>query len=110
MSSPMIRMALLVGVTYDADPHVVEKILLDVAAKEPLISDQQPPAVRFIEYADNSINFELLFWIDVRQTPRRKVRSALYFAIFEKLKKAGIEIPYPQRDLHIRSSDLKQFN
>ena len=110
MSSPMIRMALLVGVTYDADPHVVEKILLDVGAKEPLVSDHEPPAVRFIEYADNSINFELLFWIDVRQTPRRKVRSALYFAIFEELKKAGIEIPYPQRDLHIRSSDLKQFN
>ena len=110
MSSPMIRIDLMVGVTYDTDPHEVEKILLEVAGKEPLISDHQPPAVRFIEYADNSINFELLFWIDVRQTPRRKVRSALYFAIFEELKKAEIEIPYPQRDLHIRSSDLKQFS
>ena len=106
----MIRMALLVGVTYDADPRLVEKILLDVAENESLVADHQPSAVRFIEYADNSINFELLFWVDVRHTPRRKVRSALYFAIFEELKKAGIEIPYPQRDLHIRSSDLKQLN
>jgi small-conductance mechanosensitive channel len=56
-----------------------------------------------VEYADNSINFELLIWIDVRQTPRRRVRSNLYFVIFEELAKAGIEIPYPQRDVHVRS-------
>jgi small-conductance mechanosensitive channel len=61
------------------------------------------PAVRFVEYADNSINFELLVWINVRKTPRRMVRSNLYFVIFEELSKAGIEIPFPQRDLHIRS-------
>jgi len=108
LSSPMIRIALLVGVSYNADPSVVEKILLDVASAEPLVADHQPPVVRFVEYADNSINFELLFWIDIRETPRRKVRSALYFAIFGELKKAGIEIPFPQRDLHLRSSELKQ--
>jgi small-conductance mechanosensitive channel len=56
-----------------------------------------------VGYGDNSINFELLFWIDVRQTARRLVRSNLYFAAFEALKVAGIEIPFPQRDLHIRS-------
>ena len=109
LTSPMIRIELLVGVSYNADPRVVEKIMLDAASAEPLVADHQPPVVRFVEYADNSINFELLFWIDVRETPRRKVRSALYFAIFDELKKAGIEIPYPQRDLHIRSSDLKQL-
>ena len=110
LSSPMIRIELLVGVSYNADPRVVEKILLDVASADPSVSDHQAPVVRFVEYADNSINFELLFWIDVRETPRRKVRSDLYFAIFDELKKAGIEIPYPQRDLHLRSSELKQLN
>jgi len=54
-------------------------------------------------YGDSSINFELLVWIDVRKTPRRKVRSNLYFVIFEELAKGGIEIPFPQRDVHIRS-------
>ncbi len=110
LTSPMIRIELLVGVSYNADPRVVEKILLDAASAEPSVADHQPPVVRFVEYADNSINFELLFWIDVRETPRRKVRSDLYFAIFDELKKAGIEIPYPQRDLHLRSSELKQLN
>nr|MDJ0885462.1 mechanosensitive ion channel [Desulfobacterales bacterium] len=103
LSSSFIRMDLLVGVGYDADPREVEKILMDVATAEPLVSDFRAPAVRFVEYGDNSINFELLFWIDVRKTARRRVRSELYFAIFETLKAAGIEIPFPQRDLHIRS-------
>jgi small-conductance mechanosensitive channel len=110
LTSPMIRIAVPVGVSYDADPRVVEKILLDVASKEPMVTDYQKPVVRFVEYGDNSINFDLLVWIDVRETPRRKLRSGLYFTIFDELKKAGIEIPFPQRDLHIRSSDLKQLN
>jgi small-conductance mechanosensitive channel len=103
LSSAFIRMDLSVGVSYDADPQEVERILLDVAAAEPLVSDYRDPAVRFVAYGDNSINFELLFWIDVRRTPRRRVRSALYFKIFEALRQAAIEIPFPQRDLHIRS-------
>jgi small-conductance mechanosensitive channel len=75
-----------------------------------MVTDYQSPVVRFKEYGDNSINFDLLVWIDVRETPRRKLRSGLYFAIFDELKKAGIEIPFPQRDIHLRSSDLKELN
>ncbi len=104
LSSPMIRIELPVGVSYGADPREVEKILLTVAEQEPLVSKHKPPAVRFVEYGDNSINFELLIWIDVRKTARRLVRSALYFAIFEELRRANIEIPFPQRDIHIRST------
>ncbi len=102
LSSPLIRIELLVGVSYKADPRQVEKILLAAAESEPEVNKIHRPAVRFVEYGDNSINFELLVWIDVRKTPRRSVRSNLYFVIFEELAKAGIEIPFPQRDVHIR--------
>ncbi len=102
LSSPMIRLDLDVGVSYDADPRQVEEILVDAAKKEPLVARYRRPEVRFVAYGDNSINFQLLFWIDVRTTARRRVRSALYFTIFDALKAAGIEIPFPQRDLHIR--------
>jgi len=78
-------------------------ILLVAAENEPLVDKSHTPAVRFVEYADNSINFQLLVWIDVRKTPRRRIRSNLYFVIFEEFVKAGIEIPFPQRDVHIRS-------
>ena len=104
LGSPLVRIDVPVGVSYEADPRKVSRILLDAAATEPLVSKQKAPAVRFVEFGDSSINFELLVWIDVRSTPRRKVRSDLYFAIFEALAQAGIEIPFPQRDLHIRST------
>jgi small-conductance mechanosensitive channel len=103
LSSPMIRIELPVGVSYNADPQKVQEILLAIAEKEPLVEKRHKPEVRFKEYADSSLNFELLIWINVRKTPRRKVRSALYFEIFEAFKKAGVEIPFPQRDIHIRS-------
>ena len=102
LSSTMIRIELPVGVSYNADPREVERILLEVAEQEPLVSKYKSPVVRFIEYGDSSINFELLIWIDVGKVPRRQVRSALYFAIFDEFKRAGIEIPFPQRDINIR--------
>jgi small-conductance mechanosensitive channel len=103
LSSPLIRIQVPVGVSYNADPRHVEQIMIEVAEKEPLVSKNEKPQVRFVEYGDSSINFELLVWIDVRAVPRRRVRSALYFAIFDEFKKAGIEIPFPQRDVHVRS-------
>jgi len=103
LSSSLTRISLPVGVSYNADPRQVEMILLAVVEREPLISSRKEPAVRFVEYADNSINFELLIWIDIRNVARRRVRSNLYFAIFDEFKAAGIEIPFPQRDVHIRT-------
>jgi small-conductance mechanosensitive channel len=103
LTSPLIRIELPVGVSYNANPRQVEKILVAAAENEPLVEKTHRPVVRFVQYADNSINFELLVWIDVRKTPRRRIRSNLYFVIFEEFAKAGIEIPFPQRDVHIRS-------
>ncbi len=103
LGSPLIRISVPVGVAYDADPRQVEEILLEAARNEPLVSKQKQPGVVFSAYGDNSINFDLLVWIDVRAVAARMVRSKLYFAIFDALKAAGIEIPFPQRDLHIRS-------
>jgi small-conductance mechanosensitive channel len=103
LTSPLIRIELPVGVSYNADPRQVEKILLAAAQNETEVDKSHEPAVRFVAYADNSINFELLVWIDVRTTPRRRVRSNLYFVIFEELAKAGIEIPFPQRDIHVHT-------
>ncbi|MGD9211767.1 MAG: mechanosensitive ion channel [Desulfobacteraceae bacterium] len=103
LTSPLMRMELPVGVSYSTDPKEVSEIMVDIAIKEPLVSNQKKPVVRFVGYGDNSINFELLFWIDARATARRKVRSALYYSIFDALKEANIEIPFPQRDVYVRS-------
>jgi small-conductance mechanosensitive channel len=103
LSSPMIWSGMNVGVSYGSDPREVERILLEVADREPMVSRDLPPRVLFTEFADSSLNFRLLFRMDVRRYGEGLVKSALYFATFQEFKKAGIEIPFPQRDIHIRT-------
>jgi small-conductance mechanosensitive channel len=103
LSDPLIRIHIPVGVSYSSNPQEVEEILLKAAAESERVSKVKDPEVWFAEYGDSSLNFELLVWIDVRAVSENKVRSDLYYTIFEALAAAGIEIPFPQRDLHIRS-------
>ena len=103
LSSPMIRIDVAFGVSYSSDPRQIEKIVLETAEKEAEATVYKKPEIRFMGYGDNSIDFQLLVWIDVRKTARRAIRSRLYFAMFEAFGKEGIEIPFPQRDLHFRS-------
>ncbi len=103
LGSPLICITVPVGVSYNANPREVERILLAAAQAEPTISKEKPPVVRFDTYGDNAINFNLMVWINVKTTPERMVRSSLYFTIFDELAKAGIEIPFPQRDVHLRT-------
>ena len=94
-----------IGVSYDADPREVRDILLEVAAAEKMIIDHPAPLVRFREFGASSLDFELRAWIrDPWAVPA--VRSDLLFGIWYALKDRGIEIPFPQRDLHIRSGEL----
>ncbi|HTR63957.1 MAG TPA: mechanosensitive ion channel domain-containing protein, partial [Candidatus Binataceae bacterium] len=104
-SNPNVRVHVPVGVSYDASPTEVRAILERVAASVPVIEHLPAPEVRFKEFGDNSLNFELLVWANVRINPPEKVISVLNFAIFEALKEAGIEIPFPQRDVRIRSAE-----
>lgn len=101
-TSPLVRIHLPVGVSYKSNPAKVKEILLEVAAHNEMTSREHDPLVRFMEYADSSLNFELLVWIDVRTTPSEDAKSSLYFTLFEEFKKHGIEIPFPQRDVHMK--------
>jgi small-conductance mechanosensitive channel len=103
LSSPTVWISLPVGVSYGSDPRQIERILLEVAAKEPMVSKLEAPRVLFTEFADSSLNFDLVVCIDVRLYAERVVKSNLYFAILEEFKKAGIEIPFPQREVHVRA-------
>ncbi len=103
LTSPLVRVHIPVGVSYGADPQEVRKILVQCAEKQSYVSQYEKPRVWFCEFADSSINFELLVWADIRRISENEIRSRLYFVIFEVLQAAGIEIPFPQRDIHIRS-------
>ncbi len=99
------RVDLSVGVSYSADPRKVQEILLTAAKEEAMVLESPAPDVIFASYGDNSIDFELRVWIDDAWLIPN-VKSALYFNIWYKLAEAGIEIPFPQRDLHVRSGEL----
>jgi small-conductance mechanosensitive channel len=103
LTTPMIRIRIPFGVSYSADPHDVERVVLEMAEKETSLVSYRKPEIRFTGYGDSSIDFELLVWMDIRKNARDFVISRLYFGMFDALKDAGIEIPFPQRDLHIRS-------
>ncbi len=103
LTSPEICIQVPVGVSYDADPQDVARILTAVAGKNPHILQKHKPEAWFTQYGDSSINFDLLVWIDVRKWSEKAIRSQLYYEIFTALAEAGIEIPFPQRDIHIRS-------
>lgn len=98
-----VRISLRLGVSYDSDPKTVRDLLLQIAAQHSDVLSDPAPEVIFRDFGDSSLDFELRVWtIRQVQTPSR-LRSDLYFAVFEALQNAGIEIPFPQRDLHVRS-------
>lgn len=98
-----VRFRVPVGVAYGSDARQVEKLLLEVARENPEVLQQPAPKVWFREFGDSSLNFELLAWNSSLLHRKGQFISDLNFAIYEKFKQHGIEIPFPQRELHIRS-------
>ena len=98
-----VRFGIPVGVSYKEDPAKIKEILLKVAAAHKGVLKKPAPEVLFVQYGDSSLDFDLKVWTN-RYTDRPIVlKSELYYSIFEKFKEHNVEIPYPQRDLHIRS-------
>lgn len=92
-----------VGVSYKSDPKIVKKILLDVAEENNGVLKNPSPQVLFDSFGDSSLNFHLRVWTSDYTARPNILKSQLYYAIFKKFGEAGVEIPFPQRDLHVRS-------
>lgn len=95
------RIDLKIGVAYGTEPERVLKLLKEVALNTPRIEKEPEPAVVFRGFGDSSLNFELRCW--VLSSVDVESESDLGVAAEAALRKAGIEIPFPQRDLHLRS-------
>ncbi|MCA0971872.1 mechanosensitive ion channel [Halobacillus litoralis] len=107
-SDKVMRLVIPVGVAYGSDVQLVRELLLQVAKDEaevsPSVRGLPEPFVNFKEFGDSSLNFELFVWIS-DPTLVIKLRSAMNFRIDEIFRKHNVEIPFPQRDLHVRSID-----
>lgn len=97
-----MRGCVKVGVAYGSDTVLVKKCLLDIAKKNSHVRAYPEPFVRFAEFGDSALKFELYFWAD---DPGKRwfTMSELNYAIDEVFRKNNIEIAFPQRDIHIRS-------
>ena len=105
-NDPNVRLSLPVGVAYDSDPEKVRELLLQAAEAHPEVLKEPRPDVIFTDYGDNSINFSLRVWTSERAHTPLILKSDLYFSLFRVFRENGIELPFPQRDLHIRSADV----
>jgi small-conductance mechanosensitive channel len=104
LSDKRRRIEVLVGVAYGSDPYQVQKIFLDILSSQKDIVKDPKPIVLFNNFGDSSLDFRILFWTDNFDEWIR-IRSEVIFRIHDGLKEAGIQIPFPQRDLNIRSVD-----
>ncbi|MBA2378948.1 MAG: mechanosensitive ion channel [Blastocatellia bacterium] len=102
----IVRFRIPISVSYNSDVDLVSKLLVEAAiASDDVVSDPAP-SVRFLKFEDSSLFFELRAWSRVRLHKPGLFQSNLNFAILRKFREHNIEIPYPQRDLHIRSGNL----
>lgn len=104
LSDPILRIVIPVGVSYGADVEKAEAILLDVAQKHPLVLTDPKPSVFFKNFGDSTLNFDLRVFIPSIDH-FVSVRHSLHMQITKAFREAGVEIAFPQRDLHIRSAE-----
>ena len=99
------RVDIPVGVSYSANPRRVHAILTEIAKAHPTILKNPEPMVYFAGFGDSSLDFEVRFFLaDVMS--QLAIQNDIRFAIYDRFKEEGIEIPFPQRDLHIRTGDV----
>jgi small-conductance mechanosensitive channel len=98
-----VRFNIPVGVSYKENPERVKEILIQVAKENPGVLKSPGPDVLFDNYGDSSLNFNLRIWTTEFTSKPNVLKSQLYYEIFKRFSSEGIEIPFPQRDLHIRS-------
>ena len=107
---PRVRFRLPVGVAYGSDVNKVREALIAAAREHSATLDDPEPTAYLDKFGASTIDFELVAWSQEMSHKPRRFRSDLNYLIYKHLIAAGIEIPNPQRDLHIRSGILKVEN
>lgn len=100
-SSPQVRIALPVQVSYDSDLERAMSIMATAAKAQERVLAEPAPAVLLREFADSGINLELGFWVADPELGTGQLRSDINLAIWREFKQAGISIPFPQREVRI---------
>lgn len=103
---PKVRIRLPIGVAYGTDTEKLRRLLIEVAAENPSVLKEPAPELFFSSFGDSSLEFELSVWTAEMTSKPRRFRSDLNYAMERKLRENKIEVPFPQRDLHLRSGNI----
>lgn len=104
-SSRNVRVQVPVGVSYDADMALAEKLMLEAAAKARRVLTTPPPTVWWGGFGDNAVNFTIHCWINDPEDGVGNVRSDVLKHLWALFKEHGIALPFPQRDLNLKQSE-----
>ncbi|MCA9555688.1 MAG: mechanosensitive ion channel, partial [Myxococcales bacterium] len=99
---PKVRVGVPVGVAYGSDTDLVRKVLLEVAGRHGKVLKKPAPEVQFRAFGSSSLDFMLLLWIEEQQH-RFRIASDIHFAVDKAFRKFGIEIAFPQTDIHFKT-------
>ncbi len=105
-SNNLLRLGKIVGIHYKSDVRLAVRLCMEALEETPRVLKDPPSVCLIQEFGDNSVNLDLRFWINDPMNGCGNVVSAVLLSVWDKFHEHGIEIPYPQRDLHLRSSDL----
>jgi len=96
-----------IGVSYGSDIEKAQQLILESAREHPRCAKDPEPKCYLREFGDSSVNFKLLFFVEDIENGRWEPQSEVMMTIWKKFKEHDIEIPFPQRDIHIKSSSIQ---
>ncbi len=102
-SDEMVRLRIPIGISYDADPRQAMALCVEAAEMVPRIQLKPEPRCQLMGFGDSSLNLELRVWINDPQNGRANIISEVLLGVWDRFREHGIGIPFPQRDLHLRS-------
>jgi potassium efflux system protein len=103
LADPITRVVVPVGISYGSDIELAQKVMEDVLRSLPLVLDEPEPQVFFLGFGDSSLEFSLRAF-SRQLSDRLPLMNEIHRDVLKALREHGIEIPFPQRDLHIRST------
>jgi small-conductance mechanosensitive channel len=103
-SDDYVRLDVPFGVSYESDPHQVSAIAIEAAATVPRVSSERTPVCWLTAFGDSSLDFVLRFWIRDPSAGLTNVRGLVLLALWDAFKAHGIKIPYPHREVILRSA------
>lgn len=101
----LVRIDVTFGVSYDSDPHLVRRLAVDIARATPRVEAIPAPVCHIEGFGSSSLDFLLRFWIRDPHEGLANVRGAVLIGLWDAFKEAGIKIPYPHREVILRTSE-----